>query len=118
MIGRRAPTQDPSTDNLIRKGLWAALCLLGAVDDGLVVVEAGVHACHGPAAEHIVPLGTLLYGERGTKRVLLEYSRLAMGFANVRAPRYGIRYCSGGYSCGASLRSRLLVLGPKFCPFR
>ena len=33
----------------------------------------------------------------GTKRVL-EYARLAMGFANVRASRYGIRLCSGGYS--------------------
>ena len=29
-------------------------------------------------------------GKRGTKRVL-EYSRLAMGFAHVRASRYGIR---------------------------
>ena len=28
--------------------------------------------------------------QRGTKRVL-EYARLAMGFANVRASRYGIR---------------------------
>ena len=28
--------------------------------------------------------------KRGTKRVL-EYARLAMGFANVRASRYGIR---------------------------
>ena len=35
--------------------------------------------------------------KRGTKRVL-EYARLAMGFANVRAPRYGVRSCSGGYS--------------------
>ena len=35
--------------------------------------------------------------KRGTKRVL-EYARLAMGFANVRASRYGIRACSGGYS--------------------
>ena len=35
--------------------------------------------------------------KRGTKRVL-EYARLAMGFANVRASRYGIRSCSGGYS--------------------
>ena len=33
----------------------------------------------------------------GTKRVL-EYACLAMGFANVRASRYGIRSCSGGYS--------------------
>ena len=31
-----------------------------------------------------------LYGKRGTKRVL-EYSRLAMRFAHVRASRYGIR---------------------------
>ena len=38
----------------------------------------------------LVPVGTLLYGEKGTKRVL-EYARLAMGFANVRASRYGIR---------------------------
>ena len=45
----------------------------------------------------LVPLGTLLYGERGTKR-MLEYVRLAMGFANVRASRNGIRLCSGGYS--------------------
>ena len=29
-------------------------------------------------------MSTLLYGEKGTKRVL-EYARLAMGFANVRA---------------------------------
>ena len=35
--------------------------------------------------------------KRGTTRVL-EYSRLATGFAHVRASRYGIRYCSGGYS--------------------
>ena len=35
--------------------------------------------------------------KRGTKRVL-EYARLAMGFANVRASRYGIRECLGGYS--------------------
>ena len=35
--------------------------------------------------------------KRGTKRVL-EYARLAMGFANVRASRYGTRSCSGGYS--------------------
>ena len=35
--------------------------------------------------------------KRGTKGVL-EYARLAMGFANVRASRYGIRYCSRGYS--------------------
>ena len=34
---------------------------------------------------------------RGAKRVL-EYARLAMGFANVRASRYGICSCSGGYS--------------------
>ena len=32
--------------------------------------------------------------KRGTKRVL-EYSRLAMGFANVLASRYGNRECSG-----------------------
>ena len=38
----------------------------------------------------LVPLRTRLYLEKGTKRVL-EYSRLAMGFANVRASRYGIR---------------------------
>ena len=41
------------------------------------------------AARPIVP-STLLYGEKGTERVL-EYARLAMGFANVRASRYGIR---------------------------
>ena len=35
--------------------------------------------------------------KRGTKRVL-EYARLAMGLANVRASRYGIRSCSSGYS--------------------
>ena len=35
--------------------------------------------------------------KRGTKRVL-EYARLAMRFANVRASRYEIRECSGGYS--------------------
>ena len=34
--------------------------------------------------------------KRGIKRAL-EYARLAMGFASVRASRYGIRY-SGGYS--------------------
>ena len=28
----------------------------------------------------------------------LEYARLAMGFANVRVSRYGLRECSGGYS--------------------
>ena len=44
-----------------------------------------------------VPLSTLLYEKKGTKRVL-EYARLAMGFANVRASRYGIREYSGGYS--------------------
>ena len=33
----------------------------------------------------------------GTKRVL-EHARLAMGLAHVRASRYGIRECSGGYS--------------------
>ena len=38
----------------------------------------------------LVPLGTLLHGEKSTTWVL-EYSRLAMGFANVRASRYGIR---------------------------
>ena len=38
----------------------------------------------------LVPAGTLLYCEKGTKRVL-EYARLAMGFANVRASHYGIR---------------------------
>ena len=37
--------------------------------------------------------------KRGTTRVL-EYARLAMGCANVRASRYGIRSCSGGYSGG------------------
>ena len=37
-----------------------------------------------------VPLSALLHGESSTKR-LLEYARLAMGFANVRASRYGIR---------------------------
>ena len=44
------------------------------------VFRANARTC-----EHIVvPLGALLYGERGTKRVL-QYARLAMGFANVRA---------------------------------
>ena len=50
-------------------------------------------------------------GQRSGKGVLNGYSstgvspwdsrmfgRLAMGFANVRASRYGIRLCSGGYS--------------------
>ena len=37
----------------------------------------------------LVPVGTLLHGEKGTKRVL-ECARLATGFANVRASRYGI----------------------------
>ena len=38
----------------------------------------------------LVPLSTRLYGKQGTKRVL-EYGCLAMGFANVRVSRYGIR---------------------------
>ena len=46
---------------------------------------------HGPS---FPPYSTLEYpicmGEWVTKRVL-EYARLAMGFANVRASRYGIR---------------------------
>ena len=56
-------------------------------------MELYIAARHPP----LVPFSTLLYGEKGTKRVL-EYARLAMGFANVRASRYGIRSCSGGYS--------------------
>ena len=50
-------------------------------------------ACH--------TIGTLrcpfVWGKGCTKRVL-EYARLAMGLANVRASRYGIRECSGGYA--------------------
>ena len=39
----------------------------------------------------LVPLSTpFVWGKRGTKRVL-EYARLAMEFAHVRASRYGIR---------------------------
>ena len=42
-----------------------------------------------------VPLSTLSYGERGAARVL-EYARLAMGFANVRA---GNRDRTPSYYC-------------------
>ena len=34
---------------------------------------------------------TLLYGEKGGTKRVLEYALLAMGFANVRASRYEIR---------------------------
>ena len=43
----------------------------------------------GPSSA-LVPVGTLCMAKRGTKRVI-EYARLAMGSANVRASRYGIR---------------------------
>ena len=65
------------------------------------------------------PRSTLEYpfvwGNSGDKRVL-EYARLAMGFANVRASRYGIRKCLGGYSstnagAGAGAGGELVVEG-------
>ena len=61
-------------------------------DQLLIQGGTGIHAVKldGPCPPPLVPIGTLLYGEKGTKRVL-EYARLAMGFANVRASRYGIR---------------------------
>ena len=36
-------------------------------------------------------MSTLLYGGKGGTKRVPEYSRLAMGFAHVRASRYGIR---------------------------
>ena len=53
-----------------------------------VAVEVNIPA-HKKGA-HSPRRSTLLYGVKGTKRVL-EYARLAMGFADVRASRYGIR---------------------------
>ena len=41
------------------------------------------------AARHSTPCVPFCMGKKGTKRVL-EYARLAMGFAHVRASRYGI----------------------------
>ena len=38
----------------------------------------------------LIPYVPFCMGKQGTKRVL-EYARLTMGFANVRASRYGIR---------------------------
>ena len=49
---------------------------------------AGSEEARPPPLEH--PQVPFCMAKRGTKRVL-EYARLAMGFANARASRYGIR---------------------------
>ena len=69
---------------------YACICAgpVAALHVDVDIYSATVEILTGPS--HLVPLSTLLYGKRGTKRVL-EYGRLAMGFANVRASRYGIR---------------------------
>ena len=89
------------------------MVFVGSVDYGVYGVHAGsgklawLHNTTGPSSvtrvplrypfvwlngAYRVPLRSLLYGfkKRGTKRVL-EYARLAMGCASVRASRYGIR---------------------------
>ena len=58
----------------------------------LSLVGVGIPCGHCVLCENVVPLSTLLYVGKG---VLNEYARLAMGFAHVRASRYGIRSCSG-----------------------
>ena len=57
--------------------------------------ECAIGARRPSAAPLRVPVSTLLYGEEGYYTGTLEYARLAMGLADDRASRYGIRECSG-----------------------
>ena len=71
--------------------------LMGSKPTILVGDELPLNSASGASLIFTVLQVHFRTGKRGTKRVL-EYGRLAMGFANGWASRYANRYCPGGYS--------------------
>ena len=73
--------------------------VLAVMHGGCQVARRDPHAYGTTAARP--PPSTRRYPcvwRKGVLNGYSKYARLAMGFANVRASRYGIRSCSGGYS--------------------